>query len=244
MLTLPIPPPRVADGCSSPSIVNDFSARSRLTQFIVAALLIFSGMCIQYQYTAVINFDGCASKNTVMSSDGRERASLHMSILEEIMPASLLPLYQPKHLRFNVTRTMLQQSRPVIGNTQRLHSYLRKLQSKQCTSVLILGGSVTNGHQAGGPGFAYPRLLMDWLNARYPCVVSATTKSNGTKPTHVLHRTKGSNSQSQFIDWPTVTGDIESFDLVIVEFNVNDGAIPNNPHYLEDKSPNGDANGT
>jgi hypothetical protein len=85
---------------------------------------------------------------------------------------------------------------------------------------------------------------MDWLNARYPCVVSATTKSNGTKPTHVLHRTKGSNSQSQFIDWPTVTGDIKSFDLVIVEFNVNDGAISNNPHYLEDKSPNGDANGT
>lgn len=63
------------------------------------------------------------------------------SIIEEIIPTKLLPLYSHDKLQFNVTRSMLRQSRPVVGNTQRLHAYLKKLQSKQCTTVLFLGGS-------------------------------------------------------------------------------------------------------
>jgi len=63
------------------------------------------------------------------------------SIIEEIIPTKLLPLYSHDKLQFNVTRSMLRQSRPVVGNTQRLHTYLKKLQSKQCTTVLFLGGS-------------------------------------------------------------------------------------------------------
>jgi hypothetical protein len=61
------------------------------------------------------------------------------SIIEEIVPPKLLPVYEI--LQFNVTRSMLRQSRPVIGNTQRLHSYLKKLRNKECTTVLFLGGS-------------------------------------------------------------------------------------------------------
>jgi hypothetical protein len=61
------------------------------------------------------------------------------SIIEEIVPPKLQPVYET--LQFNVTRSMLRQSRPIIGNTQRLHSYLKKLRNKECTTVLFLGGS-------------------------------------------------------------------------------------------------------
>lgn len=61
------------------------------------------------------------------------------SIIEEIVPPTLHSFYQDT--QFNPTRSMLRQSRPVIGNTQRLHSYLEKLRNKECTTVLFLGGS-------------------------------------------------------------------------------------------------------
>ena len=75
-----------------------------------------------------------------------QQTTKHKSITEELIPPKLLSLYTHENLlkqklQFNITRSMLRQSRPVVGNTQRLHAYLKKLQSKQCTTVLFLGGS-------------------------------------------------------------------------------------------------------
>lgn len=75
-----------------------------------------------------------------------QQTTKHTSIIEELIPTKLLPLYSydnllKQKLQFNITRSMLRQSRPVVGNTQRLHAYIKKLQSKQCTTVLFLGGS-------------------------------------------------------------------------------------------------------
>jgi hypothetical protein len=67
------------------------------------------------------------------------------SLIEEIMPPKLQPVYEI--LQFNVTRSMLRQSRPVIGNTQRLHHYLKKLRNKECTTVLFMGGSGERDHK-------------------------------------------------------------------------------------------------
>lgn len=119
-------------------------------------------------------------------------ASLN-NVIEEIIPPNLLSLYTHDKLQFNVTRSMLRQSRPVVGNTQRLHSYLKKLQSKSCTTVLFLGGSVTAGHNGGGPKKAYPRKFMDWLNARYPCLAK-----DGTVGNHVYKKTQAADSMSHF----------------------------------------------
>jgi hypothetical protein len=70
-------------------------------------------------------------------------SNMTMSLVEEIVPRELQPTYAPENLQFNVTRSMIRQSRPIIGNTERLHAYIKKLHSKKCTSVLFLGGSVT-----------------------------------------------------------------------------------------------------
>lgn len=70
-------------------------------------------------------------------------SNMTMSLVEEIVPKELQPTYAPENLQFNVTRSMIRQSRPIIGNTERLHAYIKKLHSKKCTSVLFLGGSVT-----------------------------------------------------------------------------------------------------
>ena len=78
--------------------------------------------------------------DTMMSSHGENR-SYYNDVVEEIVPQTLLPVYAHQNLEFNITRSMLRRSRPIVGNTQRLHSYLNKLRSKQCTTVLFLGGS-------------------------------------------------------------------------------------------------------
>ncbi|KAL7538848.1 hypothetical protein ACHAXR_011284 [Thalassiosira sp. AJA248-18] len=159
-------------------------------------------------------------------------ASLN-NVIEEIIPPNLLSSYTHEKLQFNVTRSMLRQSRPVVGNTQRLHSYLKKLQSKSCTTVLFLGGSVTAGHNGGGPINAYPRKFMDWLNARYPCLAK-----NGTVGNHVYKKTQAADSMSHFIFWETVTF-IDEFDLVLIEFNIGDSFVKGLPHALEDKGNTG-----
>lgn len=159
--------------------------------------------------------------------------------MDEYIPPNLRNTYEPQAMQFNVTRSMLRQSRPVVGNVQRLHAYLRKLQSKQCTTVLILGGSISDGHHVkGGATFAYPQNFVHWLNERYPCL-----EPNGkTRGEHQWKKTYASNSQRHFTSWAMVSG-IESFDLVILEFNVNDHFVSDLPHALEDKGPMGELTG-
>ena len=140
------------------------------------------------------------------------------SLVEEYIPAKLRHKYEAQNLQFNVTRSMFRQSRPIIGNVRRLHGYLRKLQSQQCTNVLILGGSVSAGHHVRGK-FSYPILLAEWLNERYPC-----TLHNGTRGAHQYHKTHGTNSQQHLTSWSMVDS-IERFDLVILEFNINDALV-------------------
>mmetsp|Transcript_6554 Transcript_6554/g.13438 ORF Transcript_6554/g.13438 Transcript_6554/m.13438 type:complete len:581 (-) Transcript_6554:56-1798(-) len=156
------------------------------------------------------------------------------NIVGEIVPDSLIPLYDPKFLQFNVTRSMLQKSRPVVGNTQRLHSFLKKLHAKHCTTVLFLGGSVTAGHNTkGGLKDSFPRFFMDWLNERYPC-----ENSDRSLGKHLTKRTQQNSAQTNFISWDVISV-METLDLVIIEFNVNDSFIAANPHALEDKGREG-----
>jgi len=186
-----------------------------------------------------------ASSNSTTTSNG-DRNPIHRPlqniltqksdmdiIVDEIIPKRLYPRYRyhPKTLPFNVTRSMLRQSRPVIGNVQRLQAYIEKLHSEQCTTVLFLGGSVTDGHNTWlGFDDSYAKFFIDWMNERYPC-----RKEDGTTGEHVSKRTKQNNSQTHFISWNHVS-EIESFDLVVIEFNVNDSMINENPHTLEVKS--------
>ncbi|KAL9189237.1 hypothetical protein ACHAXT_011727 [Thalassiosira profunda] len=159
----------------------------------------------------------------------RSRASPGGNFLEEYIPQNLLPKYQQDNFQFPVSRSMLRQSRPVVGNVERLHAYLRKLQSGQCTTVLVLGGSISAGHHVKGRKNAYTYNFIEWLNERYPCRLDG-----GSKGEHEFKKTHASNSQRHFTSWSMVDG-IERFDLVIFEFNVNDHFIPDIPHALEKK---------
>ena len=78
---------------------------------------------------------------------------------------------------------------------------------------------------------------MDWLNERYPCVMS-----NGTSGMHILKRTHAASSMTHFIIWESVVS-IKEVDLVLVEFNVNDSFINELPHALEDKGETGETMG-
>ena len=49
-----------------------------------------------------------------------------MSVVEEIVPSALRDNYSEDDLPFPVTRSMLRQSRPIVGNTERLQVRRRK----------------------------------------------------------------------------------------------------------------------
>lgn len=166
-----------------------------------------------------------------ISDNKQSNTPARAPIMEETFPKNLQPTYAHQNLQFNVTRSMLRQSRPIVGNTQRLHGYLKKLHIKQCTTVLFLGGSVTDGHNAGGDKNAYPKFFVEWLNAKYPCV-----KKDGSPGMHEMKKTHAQNSQTHFIHWSMVS-EIQEIDLVFIEFNVNDHFIKGIPHALEDKGP-------
>jgi hypothetical protein len=156
------------------------------------------------------------------------------SFVEGIVPESLRYRYAMENLAFPITESMMRRSRPIIGNNQRLHEYLTKLYSGKCTTILFMGGSVTRGHGAGGPEGSYPKFFVEWLNARYPCVVEgeddvgdvAVVVDDGDgdrrRGTHVAKRTTAQNSQTCFALWNSIRDASDSIDLVLMEFNVND----------------------
>ena len=152
------------------------------------------------------------------------------SFIDAIIPESLRAKYTTSNLLFPITESMLRQSRPIIGNNERLHSYIRKLHAGKCTTILFMGGSVTRGHGAGGVEGAYPRFFIEWLNHQYPC-----RQNDNASGTHVAKQTTAQNSQTCFTTWSAIRDASDSIDLILMEFNVNDQFIPDLPHVLEDK---------
>eukprot|EP00581_Thalassiosira_minuscula_P011702 CAMPEP_0183718108 /NCGR_PEP_ID=MMETSP0737-20130205/11454_1 /TAXON_ID=385413 /ORGANISM="Thalassiosira miniscula, Strain CCMP1093" /LENGTH=541 /DNA_ID=CAMNT_0025947601 /DNA_START=302 /DNA_END=1923 /DNA_ORIENTATION=+ len=163
----------------------------------------------------------------------QEGRTIALSVVEEIVPPDLLPKYT-QQLPFNVTRSMLRQSRPVIGNTQRLHAYLEKLQSRKCTKIIFIGGSVTAGHNAGGVKAAYPEPFIEWLNTKFPC-----SEKNGTHGRHEYETMPAHGSLALFVKWPAVAL-IKELDLVVIEENVNDSFPSGLAHALEEKGSIGE----
>ena len=168
------------------------------------------------------------------ASTSKSRASL----IDEYIPPALRHKYGDAELQFNVSRSMLRRSRPVAGNNERLHAYLRKLRAGRCTTVLVIGGSVSGGHHVRNKATnAYPPLFVEWLNARYPCLSrEGTAAQEGGR--HRFRDTPASSSQSHF-SFLADPGRVGDFDLVLIELNVNDRFIAHLPHALEDKGEAG-----
>ena len=176
------------------------------------------------------------------------------NVIEEIIPPSLLPSYSSENLLFPVSRSMLRKSRPIIGNTDRLHTYIQKLRDGICTTVLFIGGSVTEGHNGGGVNNAYPKHFMDWLNEKYPCKKPINTSSTNTTttttpltpqnknegPMHIYLKTPASisNSETHFGHMNSITS-LGNIDIIFIEFNVGDAFQKDVPHALENKGVNG-----
>ena len=93
---------------------------------------------------------------------------------------------------------------------------------------------ISAGHHVNNPeAKAYPARLVEWLNKRYPCK-EKLKDGNSISGKHQYKKIHAQNSQTHMIAWSTIEN-IESFDMVIFEFNVNDHFIPDLPHALEDK---------
>ena len=112
----------------------------------------------------------------------------------------------------------LRASRLNVGDVQLVRQFLRRVQSKQCTSVLVLGGSISAGHGVGGLPGAYPTRFAKWLNDAFPCTSAATGGRGRHKLVNRAVPATGSNywfsKVAQFASMP--------IDLVLVEFSIND----------------------
>ena len=112
----------------------------------------------------------------------------------------------------------LRASRLNVGDVQLVRRFLRRVQTKQCTRVLVLGGSISAGHGVGGLPNAYPTRFTKWLNDAFPCASAATGGRGRHKLVNRAVPATGSNywfsKVSQFASTP--------FDLVLVEFSIND----------------------
>ena len=196
----------------------------------------------QESATAAASADGTSNGEEDNDAQINNNAKSKNGIIEEIIPTQLLsrytsdvcdPFKDEEHCKtvFPVSRNMLRQSRPIVGNTDRLHIYLNKLRNGTCTTALFIGGSVTEGHNGGGTKNAYPKHVMDIINARYPC-----HQGNGTLGIHEYRKTPASigDSSSHFSHWSTISQQ-GNIDIVIIEFNVGDAFPKPLPHALEDK---------
>ena len=107
-------------------------------------------------------FGGSASSSIGGRRSPARLPGTYAEWLPTVMPPSLLPEYAPPGaLPFNLTMSILRRTRPVVGNTERVRGFLRKLRGGTCTVSLMLGGSVTAGHNGGGREKAYVR--EEWL---------------------------------------------------------------------------------
>lgn len=123
---------------------------------------------------------------------------------------------------FPVSAKMARASRTVVGNTDRLQTFVGLLSSpvreRQCVNVIVFGGSVSAGMNIGGPGRAWPRMFEAWLNSAHPCQQA----KGHTVVTQVLG---GAGSNFALQNFDRVTRDLGSVDLFLIEFAINDGFI-------------------
>jgi len=137
-----------------------------------------------------------------------------------------------KHRGVQISATMLRTTRPVVGHTERLHLFLRKLTAGKCVKVVIAGGSVTSGHNSGKAQASYVYHLFDWLNEQFPCRNETGARSNHTR---VMLDVGGSNTAVLLDSFDEDFKEIHAFDLLLWEFNVNDIFIDNAP-YIDRKA--------
>ena len=135
-------------------------------------------------------------------------------------------------LMMNVTPSMLRRSRPVVGNVERLRRLGQRLRGGHCVHLLVLGASVSMGRNVGGIHSAWHQRFLEYLNLRYPCRDGASNEHHRTLM--LLGATGTAYAANTVRAWHegwlhdehgAGDGAPAPFDLVVVEFNANDGAF-------------------
>jgi hypothetical protein len=124
-----------------------------------------------------------------------------------------------------VSSRMAQASRSMVGNTQRLQTFLRKLASGECVNVAVFGGSVSAGTNVGGPTRSWAARFEGWLNTAHPPTLKA--KRPHRTCSHSVNLLAlggtGSNFASEHFDHKVRA--VGQIDLFIVEYAINDGFL-------------------
>lgn len=159
--------------------------------------------------------------NTPNFTDSNEPDESHR--FEHIVTTSkTLNQIQTKNL-FHMGPVM-RRSRPVIGNTERIHGFIQKLLNGKCTNVLFVGGSVTFAatRPDGSISHGYHVFFVNWLNERYPC--------NGGGHKLIVHGPGGTDSSYAVGNFNQLFRDADGpIDFVSFEYAVNDSSMAPKP---------------
>eukprot|EP00956_Cyclotella_meneghiniana_P015164 scaffold23001_cov46-Cyclotella_meneghiniana.AAC.4 len=120
---------------------------------------------------------------------------------------------------------VMRRSRPVIGNTERIHGFINKLLQGKCMNVLFVGGSVTFAFPRGKDGSlvqGYHLWFVKWLNERYPC--------NGGEHKLSIHGPGGTDAAYAVSNFNQLFRDVGGpVDFISFEYAVNDSSMAVKP---------------
>ena len=95
--------------------------------------------------------------------------------------------------------SVMRRSRTIVGNTERLHTFVRKLLAGQCTSLLFVGGSVSHGKRNEKTvelvDITYYTEFTKYLNEAYPC------SGGAGQHTFKAHAPGGTDSAYAWHNW-------------------------------------------
>jgi len=111
--------------------------------------------------------------------------------------------------------TLMRKARSIVGNTERLKLFLRKLQEGQCIHAIVFGASVSRGTNVGGLKGAWHTKLKSWMNKNYPC-----NEEEGH--TFVMTGLGGGSTKTVVDNYERVLTLRDKIDIFFVEFGAND----------------------
>jgi len=111
--------------------------------------------------------------------------------------------------------SLMRKARSIVGNTERLKLFFRKLKEGKCIHAIVFGASVSRGTNAGGIQGAWHTKLKRWMDKNYPC-------SEEKGHTFVMTGLGGGSTKTVVDNYERVLNLRNKIDIFFVEFGAND----------------------
>eukprot|EP01084_Bolivina_argentea_P132177 233247_1 len=125
----------------------------------------------------------------------------------------------------NCTICELRKSKANIGDFSTISHFLKKLKNKQCTTSLILGGSISTGHGVKNHSNLYYNKVAEFLNDKFQCL----NGNISSKHIMISFSKVARGSDYHLANLYSIRDYPRTFDLIFLDVTLND--ITDNTKY-------------